>query len=502
MGDTPEASEAAFVIEVALGEIPVVPAPVLEAPVMEAPVAEAIAPVIEAVVEIVPEVEAIVEAAAPVVEVVVEAPAAEALPVQDIIEPAVVIEAALLEVPVVPAPELEAPVVEAVIEAVAPVVEAVADIVPEIVEAIVEVAAPIVEAVVEAPAAVVEAVVEIPAPIVEAVEEVPAPIVETVVESVVEAPVPEPLPVLDTFAPVEILTLVEPAPCCCPPVVVPPPPKVRIPSFADLGELAHGVLFSPFNVGTLSLDFSTAAKSGASFGGNLTSGSKSKSITSVLESSHSILGSDFTMKYTSDRVLQKSLTFKDLVLPGLNLGLTSEFTPDSGKVSLGLKSSLSNELATVSVAVDDNLASIEASAVVGKSGWLAGILSNIDPKKPANLAGTVALGYHGADFQALTSLTADKEVKAQIYQKISPDAEAGIEIVTAPGAKPSLALAHKYTLSGTSSLAVKVDNSSLLSVAYSTALREGISLAISGQLNATNIAAGPNDIGIGLTVNA
>jgi hypothetical protein len=193
---------------------------------------------------------------------------------------------------------------------------------------------------------------------------------------------------------------------------------------------------------------------------------------------------------------------KDVLLPGLNLAFNSEFAPDSGKVNMGLTSTFSNDIATVGVSVADNLSSVEASAVLHKSGWLAGFLSNVDPKKPGNLAGTFALGYKGTDFQALTTLTANKSVTAQIYQKLSSGAEAGIEIAAASGAKPSLALAHKLAISDASSLAVKIDNSSLLSVALSTALREGVSLNISGRVNATNVAAGPNDFGIGLVVDA
>ena len=44
------------------------------------------------------------------------------------------------------------------------------------------------------------------------------------------------------------------------------------------------------------------------------------------------------MRYTSERVLEEALTMKDVLLPGLNLALNSEFTPVSGKVNLGLTS--------------------------------------------------------------------------------------------------------------------------------------------------------------------
>ena len=54
------------------------------------------------------------------------------------------------------------------------------------------------------------------------------------------------------------------------------------------------------------------------------------------------------------------------------------------------------------VSATDNGGSVEASAVLHKSGWLAGILSNVDPKSPGNLAASFALGYKGSDFQVET----------------------------------------------------------------------------------------------------
>ena len=53
----------------------------------------------------------------------------------------------------------------------------------------------------------------------------------------------------------------------------------------------------------------------------------------------------------------------------------------------------------------------------------------------------------------MTTLTANKSVSAHIYQKLASGAESGIEIVAAPGAKPSLALAHKVALGDASTLA-------------------------------------------------
>lgn len=193
---------------------------------------------------------------------------------------------------------------------------------------------------------------------------------------------------------------------------------------------------------------------------------------------------------------------KDVLLPGLNIVLNSEFTPDSGKVNAGLTSTFSNDLATVGVAATENLSSLEASAVLHKSGWLAGILSNVDPKSPGNVAASFALGYRAPDFQAMTTLTPNKSLTAHIYQKLASGSESGIEVVAAPGAKPSLALAHKFALSEASTLAVKIDNSSLLSVGVSTALRPGVKLNICGAVNATNVAAGPNDFGVGLVIDA
>jgi len=494
MGESEDVKEAAAVLEAALPEVPAVAviadeatppavevaAPVVEAPVVEAPVVEA--PAVEA-----PAVEApaVVEVIETVAEPVIEAAAAVELVV---IETAGEVE------------EAAQPVIEAVEQAVQPVIVAVEEAVQPVLEAV----EPVVEAIVESiPEAVAEAVVELSAPLVEAVV---TPDASTEVTSA-----PEPLPLLDAFAPCETLGDVAPAPVEVVVVVAEPAPVPEapapvaiepIPGFGDLGALAGSVLNAPFNLGALSLDFSLATKSSSAYGASLSMATRGKALTSALESSHTIYGHDFKMRYTSERVLEEALTMKDVLLPGLNLAFNSEFTPDSGKVNLGLTSTFSNDLATVGVSATDNLSSVEASAVIHKSGWLAGILSNVDPKSPGNLAASFALGYRGPDFQAMTTLTPNKSLNAQIYQKLASGAECGIEVSAVPGAKPSLALAHKVALSDAATLAVKIDNSSLFSVGLSTALRPGVKLNICGAVNATNVAAGPNDFGIGVVVDA
>jgi len=441
---------------------------------------------------------------------------------EEVKEAAAVLEAALPEVPTVaviadeaaPIPAAVEEVVQPVVEAVAPVIEAVEEAVAPALEAVAPVIEAVEEAVVpvlEAVEPVVEAIVEsIPEAVTEAAVELSVPLVEAVVTPDAATAVPEPLPVLDGFAPCETLGDVAPAPvevvAVVPEVPAPEVPAAAavepIPAFGDLGCLAGSVLNAPFNLGALSLDFSLATKSTSAYGASLSMATRGNALTSALESTHSIYGHDLKMRYTSDRILEETLTMKDVLLPGLNLALNSEFTPDSGKINLGLTSTFSNDLATVGVSATNNLSSVEASAVIHKSGWLAGILSNVDPKSPGNLAASFALGYRGPDFQAMTTLTPNKSLSAQIYQKLPSGAECGIEVLAAPGAKPSLALAHKLALGDATTLAVKIDNSSLLSVGLSTALRSGVKLNICGAVNATNVAAGPNDLGIGLVVDA
>merc|ERR1712168_1179835 len=155
---------------------------------------------------------------------------------------------------------------EAVEEAVAPALEAVAPVI----EAVEEAVAPVLEAV----EPVVEAIVEsIPEAVTEVAVELSVPLVEAVVTPDASTAVPEPLPVLDGFAPCETLGDVTPAPvevvAVVPEVPAPEVPVVAavepIPAFEDLGCLAGSVLNAPFNLGALSLDFSLATKSTSAY---------------------------------------------------------------------------------------------------------------------------------------------------------------------------------------------------------------------------------------------
>ena len=63
-------------------------------------------------------------------------------------------------------------------------------------------------------------------------------------------------------------------------------------------------------------------------------------------------GHDFKLRFTSDRVLEKSLSMKDVLLPGLNIDFNSEFTPDTGKVNVGVTSTFGLVLELVCVSVN------------------------------------------------------------------------------------------------------------------------------------------------------
>ena len=66
-------------------------------------------------------------------------------------------------------------------------------------------------------------------------------------------------------------------------------------------------------------------------------------IIQIVRNANHYQGHDLKLRYTSDRVLEKSLSMKNVLLPGLDLALNSEFSPDSGKVNLGLNSTFRYE---------------------------------------------------------------------------------------------------------------------------------------------------------------
>merc|ERR1712226_1507683 len=159
------------------------------------------------------------------------------------------------------------------------------------------------------------------------------------------------------------------------------------------------------------------------------------------------LGLTFTEKWSTDNTLSTTADLQDKLVPGLKLTLDTAFSPSTGVKSGKLKTEYKHEASTMTADMDLGLSAINATAVVGHAGWLAGYQTSFDLAKSAVTKNNFGLGYAAGDCVLHTSLTNGTEFGGSVYQKLSPALETGVTLGwSTAGAATKFGIGAKYVL--------------------------------------------------------
>ena len=98
----------------------------------------------------------------------------------------------------------------------------------------------------------------------------------------------------------------------------------------------------------------------------------------------------------------------------------------SGKV----KAEYKHDLVTVNSDVDINLGGplVNASAVVGHKGWLAGYQLAFDTGKSKLTKNNFCLGYSNGDFVLHTNVNDGQVFGGSVYQKVNPNLDTAVNL--------------------------------------------------------------------------
>lgn len=206
------------------------------------------------------------------------------------------------------------------------------------------------------------------------------------------------------------------------------------PAYSDLGKQARDIFNKGYHFGLWKLDVKTKTNSGVEFNTSGNSNQDSGKVFASLETKYKLkeYGLTFTENWNTDNTLLTEVTLQDKLLEGLKLTLDCSFAPQSGyrfkKASIGAswrsrgraKVSFffrSNKTARVKAAychdyvhlnsdVNVDLAGplVNAAAVFGYQGWLAGYQTSFDTQKSRVTANNFALAYSTGDFVIHTNV--------------------------------------------------------------------------------------------------
>jgi len=277
------------------------------------------------------------------------------------------------------------------------------------------------------------------------------------------------------------------------------------PKFGDLGKQSKDVFGKGYHFGLLKLDVKTKTSTGVEFNSGGQSVTETGQVSGSLETKYKVkdLGLTITEKWNTDNSLNTTMEVQDKLLPGLKVALDSKFAPASGSKGGKVSAEYKHETATLCADMDLGLSAINASAVVGHKGWLAGYNTTFDIGKSTLTKHNVGLGYSANDFVLHTSVANGTDFGGSVYQKVSGNLETGVSLGwSSATSTTSFGIGAKYLLEDGASLRAKINNMSELGLGYQQKLRDGVTVTLSTLVNSGNFNAGGHKVGLALEMAA
>jgi len=279
------------------------------------------------------------------------------------------------------------------------------------------------------------------------------------------------------------------------------------PSYSDTGKSAKNVFGKGYHENLIKLDLITTAANGVEFTAGGTSNIASGKVDGSFETKYEFKeqGLKFTEKWDTSNQLSIAADWKDKIINGFKISMDTSFYPQTGAKSGKVKAEYKHDLVTVNSDVDINLGGplVNASAVVGHKGWLAGYQVAVDTGKSKLTKNNFCLGYSTGDFVLHTNVNDGQVFGGSVYQKVNPNLETAVNLGwTANKNETSFGIGAKYVLDKNASLRAKVNNSSQIGLGYQQKLRDGVTLTLSTLIDGKNVQQGGHKLGLALELEA
>jgi voltage-dependent anion channel protein 2 len=278
------------------------------------------------------------------------------------------------------------------------------------------------------------------------------------------------------------------------------------PSYGDLGKSARDLFGKGFNFGFYKLECKTKTKSGVEFTTSGSNNHESGKVNGSLETKYkwSDYGITFNEKWTTDNTLGTEISIEDQFAKGLKLSFDTKFTPLTGKKAGCVKTSYKQDHINISTDVNLEYAGpvVNAAAVLGYTGWMAGYQMSFDTSKSALTKSNFAAGYTAGDFTVHANVNDGKEFAGSYHQKVNTDLETGVQLSHTTGSATRFGLAAKYTPEKDTTIRAKINNSCQIGLSYQQKIRSGVSLTLSTMIEGKNINEGGHKVGLDLDLAA
>ncbi|EJC97826.1 voltage-dependent ion-selective channel [Fomitiporia mediterranea MF3/22] len=278
-------------------------------------------------------------------------------------------------------------------------------------------------------------------------------------------------------------------------------PQPVPPSWKDLGKSSNDLLGKDFPIGSTQLEVKTTTPSGVAFKVNGTS-IPSTGVNAVAETKYTDRkhGLTLTQSWTTANALTTNVELENNLVSGLKLDANATITPGYSageKVQPSSKNVLLNAAyKTPGLHTRANLnlfkgPTFTADAILGRDGFLLGAEAQYNVST-GQIAGYAAgLGFSAPEYAvALLATNKLSQFTASYYHRVSRDVEAGGRAIynsKKPADGVSLEVGTKTYLDQAAFIKAKINNTGVLSLGYTQALRPGVKASFGLALDTTKL---------------
>lgn len=279
------------------------------------------------------------------------------------------------------------------------------------------------------------------------------------------------------------------------------------PSYSDLGKQARSIFENGYHFGLWKLDINTKIPTGIEFSTSGCSNQKNGEVSGSLGAKYRMGESGFTVTETwnTDNSLVSEFAVKDRLLNGLKLSLGSTFAPETGNNDGKMRIGYGQESFRVDsdFNIDFDGPVVNASAVIGYNGFLAGYETSFDSQKTAITNNNFSLGYIYKDCVVHSAVNNGQEFCGSIYQKCNDQIDCGVQVAwTKESNEFEFGVGAAYCFSDDASFRAKVNNEIQVGLGYQHLLRGGIALTLSTLIDVKKFSFSEQKIGCALEMRA
>ncbi|KAH8924884.1 hypothetical protein BT69DRAFT_1260875 [Atractiella rhizophila] len=253
------------------------------------------------------------------------------------------------------------------------------------------------------------------------------------------------------------------------------------PAWKDIGKSASDLLGKDYYISSTSLEVKTTAPNGVVFKVAGQKDNKSQAISGDLEAKYfdPKHGFTFTQGWTTSNVIKNQFEIENQIAKGLKFDLATTFLPHNNAKSAIFSSVYKQSGVNAKVAMDlFRGPTFNVETVAGRDGFHVGAEASYALPAASITRYSAAVGYSAADYTiALHGLSNLSLFSASYYHRVNRDVEAGAKAVwdsksTVGGV--AMEVGCKTYLDNSAFVKAKINNSGLVCLGYTQALRPGV----------------------------